>query len=142
MSGPEPARKTRSAAELVAERDFLLARVPGDASWVGLSSQALVMAAINGDPMPSSFDWPSDEHDLARCEATLRRAPAHLQVILRPWVERYRRHVSEGGLYCRGCDNSIGHNATTRELCRSCWAERHPDKPWFGRMLSEDEAHA
>lgn len=111
------------AANIAAERDFLLARATAgpDAAWIGTSSNALVLAAIHETGMPPSGQWPRDKGDLGRCEETLSRAPEHLKDMMRPIVERWQRHVSEGGLYCRDCDNSIGHWNTRDGLCPACY---------------------
>lgn len=113
------------------ERNFLLERqLHGDSSWVGMSSDAMVAQAITGAEHPEW--WPGDQHDLARCEATYLRAPEHLKPAMLKTLERFRRHVDEGGLYCHGCDNSIGHSALSGGLCRSCWEEKNPTGSFFG----------
>lgn len=116
-----PERSGQSDAEARAERDFLLARLTNPGSeWIGQSSNALTIAAMTGRGMPPSNHWPSDKWDLGRCEVTLARAPEHLKDAMRPIIARWARHVAEGGLYCRGCDNSIGHHSIRNELCGGC----------------------
>jgi hypothetical protein len=100
--------------------DFLLERqLKPDHTWVGASSNAMLEQALTGTEDPAT--WPMDMGDLDRCEETYRRAPAYLQALMLPTLERFRRHVAEGGLYCKGCDNSIGHRSTRNGLCSKCW---------------------
>lgn len=122
-SPQEPCAYCRGSGVVEAERNFLLARMQhGDHTWVGRSSDAMVMQAINGTEEPT--DWPFDKWDLARCEETYRRAPAHLKERMLHTLERFRRHIAEGGLYCKGCDNSKGHHYTIRGYCQGCAEER------------------
>lgn len=106
-----------------AERDFLLARMEhGDHTWVGISSNAMVVHVTAARRhLPDPHLWPRDAADLARCQATYDRAPAHLQPAMAPILARWRRHIAEGALYCRGCDNSIGHWSTRNNLCAECY---------------------
>lgn len=111
------------SGRVASERNFLLERhLYGDHTWVGRSSTAMVTHIMSGAVglLPDPHDWPSDRWDLGRCEETLRRAPDHMKPAMAIMVERFRRHISEGGLYCRGCDNSIGHSYTRDNLCAKC----------------------
>lgn len=109
----------QATEELRAERDFLLDRlVNKDSSWVGLSSNAMLAQVLTGGDYASW--WPFDAGDLGRCEETYRRAPEHLKPAMLPILERFRRHVADGGLHCRGCDTS-GHNHTRHNLCDECY---------------------
>lgn len=85
----------RTAAELQAERDFLLLRLVGSsADWVGISSNAMLCAAITGDRVSGS-DFPRDKGDLGRCEETYRRAPDHLKPAIAPILAGFRLLVAE-----------------------------------------------
>jgi hypothetical protein len=64
---------------------------------------------------------------------TYERAPDHLKPRMLVTLERFRRHIAEGGLYCRGCDNSIGHWSLQGGLCERCWEREHPGESYFGR---------
>jgi hypothetical protein len=115
----EPCSYCGGSGAVAAERNFLLERsLHGDHTWVGRSSTAMVHQAINGDREP--HDWPMDQHDLNRCEETYKRAPIHLKPAMLETLKRFRRHIEEGGLYCRGCDNSKEHWSTRYGLCPDC----------------------
>jgi hypothetical protein len=100
-------------------RQFLLERsIHGDATWVGMSSTAMLWHAImKADGYPD--DWPMDQWDLGRCEETYKRAPQKLKRRMLPILKQFRRHVAEGGLYCVGCDTN-GHSSTHAGHCREC----------------------
>jgi hypothetical protein len=63
-----------------------------DYTVVGLSSSAMVLAAMTGtDPK-----WePFDVYDLNRCERTYERAPEHLRTAMWPILLRFRAKVAE-----------------------------------------------
>jgi hypothetical protein len=114
------------AEQVLAERDFFWRRLlsiadPGDRSMVGRSSEAMLEQAVHGLPEPRA--WPSDRDDLRRCEMTLADAPPHLQERMRPTLERFRTHVSVGGLHCAGCDTS-GHTSLSHGKCWACQPRR------------------
>lgn len=120
--------------QIAAEHAFLLDRhLHGDHTWVGASSDAMLSQALTG--ADEAMYWPSDNADLNRCEETYRRAPEHLQARMLPTLERFRRHVAEGGLYCRGCDNSIGHWSTFHGFCPKCQEERGIHDEAFQRAV-------
>lgn len=112
------------------EHRFLLQRqLHGDSSWVGASSDAMLIRAIIGAERPG---WmPGDLGDLGRCEETYRRAPKHLQERMLPTLELFRRKVAAGGLWCYACDDG-GHGGTWSGLCEKHAAEAGIDTrpPW------------
>lgn len=127
-SPQEPCAHCDGTGTVDAERNFLLDRMQnGDHTWVGISSDAMVMQVITGAEEPAR--WPSDVWDLARCEETYKRAPEHLKPAMLKTLLRFRRHIEEGGLYCKGCDNSKGHHYTIRGYCRACANERGIEPP-------------
>jgi hypothetical protein len=73
-------------AQLIAERDFLLARADGAGSWspgipkrwTGKSSNALVRYVFGGEH-PMGDEYPLDVSDLAACYRTVYRLPDHLR---------------------------------------------------------------
>lgn len=86
---------TQSTEEVRAERDFLYRRMTdrSGAEYVGLSSTAMVRAAMEG--RSEAEEWPRDRGDLGRCERTYEAAPAHLAERMRPVLERFRGQVAE-----------------------------------------------
>lgn len=88
-------------AAVTEERDFLLRRVElsltGDyADEVGRSSNALVVYAFGG-PEPTTFNYPHDRGDLARCERTRAVAPASLHQRMDYLLAKYREHLAGRG---------------------------------------------
>lgn len=76
----------------VEERNFLVRRkVQGDHRWVGLSSDAMVVAALTGE---EPTDWPADGWDLGRCLITRQVAPAHLHAAMDAYIERAKPKVA------------------------------------------------
>lgn len=117
------------------DQRFLLERVvSGDHTWVGMSSDAMLWHAImRADGYPDW--WPADEHDLARCEETYRRAPLHLKRRMLHILKQFRRHVAEGGLYCVGCDTN-GHRGTIGGRCNACDPEAFArSNAWLDQMV-------
>lgn len=98
----------RTKRELRAERDFLLSRLSYydhrydghrfEASFVGLSSNAMVHAAITGEATPREIDYPPrDRGDMGRCERTFQRAPEHLKPAMAPYLDDFNlRLIAEG----------------------------------------------
>lgn len=81
-------------AELIEERNFLLGRSRFGHPDVGLSSVALVEAAITGTTPRGE---PSDSADLARCDRTWAAAPVHLKPVMESLIREWRTKVSGGG---------------------------------------------
>lgn len=99
MTGPSRAEQGLLAPNEVA---FMVARHqarsgPGrfhsrDRCW-GISSDALADYALGLRGEPTRRDYPYDPSDLAACERTFRMAPAHLQDVMRPFLDLYREAV-------------------------------------------------
>lgn len=109
---------TAAGTRYATREEFLLARLAHDPTWVGLSSDAMIVAAISGRA-PKLTCWPADRSDLERCEETYRRAPADLQQLMLPILEEFRTWISEG----------IRPRPTVKHYCLRCSPNRqlHPD---------------
>lgn len=97
MSNTKP-----TPSEIKAERDFLLNRINTSVKnnhaapdEVGISSNAMVLAAMVVSAALPDFCYPSDPSDLRRCENTYRVAPPHLQERMLPILQSFRRKVAE-----------------------------------------------
>lgn len=77
------------------EANFLLARLRDrdDYRWIGLSSDAMVVAAITGE---EPTERPYDAWDLGRCMVTRAVAPASLHEAMDRMIEHWRRLLFEG----------------------------------------------
>ena len=87
----------REVAALTEERNFLLRRVQLTQTWddadeVGMSSNALVIYAMGG-PEPTTFNYPHDRYDMARCERTRAVAPESLHRRMDYLLGKYREHL-------------------------------------------------
>jgi hypothetical protein len=94
---------TRDDAMITDLEELLLARLnTGSWDWVGVSSNAMIEAAVRGTRVdPHNYPW--DQGDLSRCEETYKRSPPWLQRLMLPileqfrvWVARYERACTPG----------------------------------------------
>lgn len=102
--------------------NFLLARLRArsDHRWIGSSSDALVVAALTGEP-PS--DRPFDGWDLGRCLVTLAVAPPSLAERMEPivarWTDEMEREKAESGYPYYGVPDAVAmlqeHVGSVRE---------------------------
>lgn len=90
----------RTKTQLLAERDFLLARAEGAGGWranpkrwTGTSSNALVTFAFGG-PEPTQGEFPRDPSDLMACYRTVKRLPDHLRPVGSATLVRFREAVA------------------------------------------------
>lgn len=59
----------------------------------GISSNALTEYALGLRPEPGTALYPLDRQDLDACERTYATAPADLQAVMLPVLERYRQSI-------------------------------------------------
>ena len=85
----------QKVARLEVEREWLRRRVSfaGRIGETGTSSNALVEYALGG-AKPSMQQRPRDRDDLMACYRAVRRAPRHLQPIMRPFLRQYRDQLA------------------------------------------------
>ena len=89
----------QKVARLEVEREWLRRRVSfaGRIGFedreTGTSSNALVEYALGG-AKPSMQQRPRDRDDLMACYRAVRRAPRHLQPIMRPFLRQYRDQLA------------------------------------------------
>lgn len=77
---------------------FLAERLRNPSSeWVGLSSDAMIAAAIDGRA-PDEWDYPRDTADLSRCCVTFARAPRDLRLAMLPILADYCEFVAARSL--------------------------------------------
>lgn len=69
----------------------------------GVSSNALTDYALGLRPEPGTALYPKDKGDLEACELTYETAPADLQPLMLPVLEKYQVYVWEHLVHTDGC---------------------------------------
>lgn len=72
--------------------EYLLDRMTWGAGKTGVSSDAMIRAALGGE-LVEWHERPRDGADLGRCELAYDLAPKHLKKRMRPMLRQFRRLV-------------------------------------------------
>lgn len=69
----------------------------------GVSSDSMVDHALGLRGEPGIILYPADTADLDACELAYKTAPADLQSLMLPILEKYRAHIDERFVHAAGC---------------------------------------